>query len=324
MKKTVRKGGSRMLWGLIYVTAFVIVFTTSACLKLTGHPFHGAYRVAWSDEVGSLVADIPYGDGEANRFDLYLPADGTKDSYGMVIYLHAGGFTAGDKRDDADMLQWLCAKGYVAAGINYTLRTETNAASVLTQSLEIREAVPKVIEEAERQGYSINRLAMAGGSAGHALAMIYAYRDAGESPVPVALTFGAVGPSCFYQEDWGIYGLDQSDEACAGLFSIMAGVEITPDEISDGSYLEKVRPISAAMWVNRDSAPTVVAYGSCDRVQPYQASLRLKAALEENGVDYSFFELPHSGHGLQNDNSLFAAYMQAVEEYLNRYLPVEG
>lgn len=324
MKKTVRKGGSRMLWGLIYVTAFVIVFATSACLKLTGHPFHGAYRVAWSDEVGSLVADIPYGDGEANRFDLYLPADGTKDSYGMVIYLHAGGFTAGDKRDDADMLQWLCAKGYVAAGVNYTLRTETNAASVLTQSLEIREAVPKVIEEAERQGYSINRLAMAGGSAGHALAMIYAYRDAGESPVPVALTFGAVGPSCFYQEDWGIYGLDQSDEACAGLFSIMAGVEITPDEISDGSYLEKVRPISAAMWVNRDSAPTVVAYGSCDRIQPYQASLRLKAALEENGVDYSFFELPHSGHGLQNDNGLFAAYMQAVEEYLNRYLPVEG
>lgn len=324
MKKTVRKGGSRMLWGLIYVTAFVIVFATSTCLKLTGDPFHGAYRVAWSDEVGSLVADIPYGDGEANRFDLYLPADGTKDSYGMVIYLHAGGFTAGDKRDDADMLQWLCAKGYVAAGINYTLRTETNAASVLTQSLEIREAVPKVIEEAERQGYSINRLAMAGGSAGHALAMIYAYRDAGESPVPVALTFGAVGPSCFYQEDWGIYGLDQSDEACAGLFSIMAGVEITPDEISDGSYLEKVRPISAAMWVNRDSAPTVVAYGSCDRVQPYQASLRLKAALEENGVDYSFFELPHSGHGLQNDNGLFAAYMQAVEEYLNRYLPVEG
>lgn len=324
MKKSKKKGTHRMLWVLIYVMVFVIVFAASAYLKLTGDPFHGAYRVAWSDEVGSLVADIPYGDGEANRFDLYLPADGTKDSYGMVIYLHAGGFTAGDKRDDADMLKWLCAKGYVAAGINYTLRTETNAASVLTQSLEIREAVPKVIEEAERQGYSINRLALAGGSAGHALAMIYAYRDAGKSPVPVALTFGAVGPSCFYQEDWGIYGLDQSDEACAGLFSVMAGVEITPDEISDGSYLEKVRPISAAMWVNQDSTPTVVAYGSCDRVQPYQASLRLKAALEENGVDYSFFELPHSGHGLQNDNRLFTAYMQAVEEYLNRYLPVEG
>ncbi len=32
--------------------------------------------------------------------------------------------------------------------------------------------------------------------------MLYAYRDADESPVPVKMTFGAVGPSCFYVEDW--------------------------------------------------------------------------------------------------------------------------
>lgn len=318
-----KKGQHKMLWGFIYVITFIVVFALSAMIKMTADPTHGAYRADWNDTVGTLHADLAYGEGEANRFDLYVPADSTRDTYGLVVYLHAGGFTSGDKRDDAQMLQWLCSKGYVAAGINYTLRTDTNDASVLTQSNEIKAAVPQVIEAAGQLGYPIDKMTVAGGSAGHALAMIYAYRDAAEAPVPVVLTFGAVGPASFYQEDWGIYGLDQSDEACAGMFSVMAGVEITPEEIRDGSYLEKVKPISASMWVDENSAPSVVAYGTHDKVQPYLASLRLKTALEENGVDFRYFELPHSGHGLQNDSKISNQWMDTVVAYLDRYMPVE-
>lgn len=321
MKQRAKRGTHKVLWGFLYVTTFLVVFAVSAMIKMTSDPFHGAYKVDWSESVGTIHGDIPYGEGEANKFDLYVPADSTSENYGLVVYLHAGGFTSGDKRDDADMLKWLCSKGYVAAGINYTLRTDTNTASVLSQSNEIKEAVPKVIEAAEQLGYPIDKMTVAGGSAGHALAMIYAYRDAAEAPVPVVLTFGAVGPASFYQEDWGVYGLDQSDEACAGMFSVMAGVEITPEEIRDGSYLEKVKPISASMWVDENSAPTVVAYGTHDRVQPYLASLRLKTALEENGVDYKYFELPHSGHGLQNDNAVSKQWMDAIAQYLDRFMP---
>lgn len=317
-----KKGQHKMLWGFIYVITFIVVFALSAMIKMTADPTHGAYRADWNDTVGTLHADLAYGEGEANRFDLYVPADSTRDTYGLVVYLHAGGFTSGDKRDDAQMLQWLCSKGYVAAGINYTLRTDTNDASVLTQSNEIKAAIPQVIAAAEALGYPIDKMTLAGGSAGHALAMIYAYRDAAEAPVPVVLTFGAVGPASFYQEDWGIYGLDQSDEACAGMFSVMAGVEITPEEIRDGSYLEKVKPISASMWVDENSAPSVVAYGTHDKVQPYLASLRLKTALEENGVDFRYFELPHSGHSLQNDSKISNQWVDTVVEYLDRYMPV--
>ena len=82
--------------------------------------------------------------------------------------------------------------------------------------------MPIVIAEAEKLGYHIDEMAVSGGSTGHCLAMLYAYRDADASPVPVKMVFGAVGPSCFYPEDWGCYGLDQntaeSKEAAAGLF----------------------------------------------------------------------------------------------------------
>lgn len=321
MKQKEKRGTHKVLWGFIYVTTFIVVFVISAMVKMTYDPFHGAYKTTWGESVGTIHADIPYGEGEANRFDLYVPADNTRENYGLVVYLHAGGFTSGDKSDDAEMLKWICSKGYVATGINYTLRTDTNTASVLSQSNEIKEAVPKVIEASEQLEYAIDKMTIAGGSAGHALAMIYAYRDAAKAPVPVVLTFGAVGPASFYQEDWGIYGLDQNDDACAGMFSVMAGVEITPEEIQDGSYLEKVKPISASMWVDGNSAPSVIAYGTHDKVQPYLASLRLKTALEENSVDYRYFELSHSGHGLQNDTAISKQWMDAIVEYLDRYMP---
>lgn len=310
------------------ILVFIIFTIVGVISKFAIQPaWKKQYSVKWSDEIGTKITDVAYDSGDANKFDLYLPKDNSKENYGLVVYLHAGGFTSGDKADDESMLAWLTSKGYVAAGINYTLRTDDNDKSVLSQSNEIKESIPKVIEEAEKNGYHIDKLTMAGGSAGHCLAMIYAYRDANESPVPVVLTFGAVGPSSFFKEDWDNYGFDQETEeayeGAAGLFGIMGDVKITTDMIKDGSYQELLKPISAYAWINEDSVPTVVAYGKYDRVQPYKGSLRLKKALEDNNIDFKYFELSHSGHGLQNDDKISKQWMEAIEEYLDKYMPVE-
>ena len=310
------------------ILIFILTFILGIISKFAIQPsWKKEYSVKWSDELGTKISDVSYDSGEANKFDLYLPKDNKKENYGLVVYLHAGGFTSGDKKDDEDMLAWLTSKGYVAAGINYTLRTEDNDKSILSQSNEIKSAIPVVIEEAKKHGYNINKLTMAGGSAGHCLAMIYAYRDAKESPIPVVFTFGAVGPSSFFREDWDNYGLDKDTdeaiEAAAGLFSVMGGVEITTDMIKDGSYQELMKPVSAYAWIDENSVPTVVAYGKYDKVQPYKGSLRLKKALEDNDIDFKYFELSHSGHGLQNDDKVVKQWMEAIDEYLDKYMPVE-
>ena len=113
-------------WGLLYTAAFLAAFVGSALLKMNSDPTHGKYNTRWDETVGKAYTDLPYGEGAANKFDLYVPADKSQDAYGLVVYLHAGGFTGGDKAEDAEMLEWLCSKGYVAAGINYTLFTEEN------------------------------------------------------------------------------------------------------------------------------------------------------------------------------------------------------
>lgn len=322
MKKEKRDRIMTIWFGILI---FIISFLSGAASKLFIKPaWSKNYSVEWDESIGTMISDIAYGNGEKNTFDLYLPQNNTRENYGLVVYLHAGGFTSGDKVGDAKTLEWLCSKGYVAAGINYTLCSEEHPdANVYTQSMEIKEAVPFVVEAAKKAGYNIDKMTVAGGSAGHALAMIYAYRDGKEAPVPVVFTYGGVGPSSFYQEDWGIFGLDQDDEACAAMFSVMSGDTISPEEIRSGEYLEKVKPIAASEWVSNNPVPTVVAYGKYDKMQPFAVSVKLETALKENNVDYKYYVLPHSGHGLQNDDKISKQWMESIEEYLERYMPVK-
>ncbi|WP_068617866.1 alpha/beta hydrolase [Paenibacillus tuaregi] len=319
--KNKEKGRKRVLWGFIYVCVFVVAFAVSAIIKMTYNPLSGEMQVNWNDSVGRVYTDIAYGEKEKNKFDLYVPADHTKKTYGLVVYLHAGGFTSGDKSDDADMLKWLCSKGYVAAGINYTLRDNNNSkTSVYTMSQEIKNSIPVVKAEAEKLGYNLDRMAISGGSAGGTLALLYAYRDADTSPIPIKMVFEMVGPSSFYPEDWTTYGLDQSPEAAANLFSVMSGNTITTDMIGTPKYEEVIKDISPYMWIDKNAVPTLAAYGRYDKVCPFGTVKHLVNALEKNNVPHDYIEFPHSGHGLQNDTKLSAKYIEKINEYLERYM----
>ncbi|WP_418037507.1 alpha/beta hydrolase [Paenibacillus xylanilyticus] len=323
--KAEKKSKKTVKFVFLCVLAFFVSFAGSVVFKMTYEPASlKQYSVDWSEEIGTVHKNLSYGEEEAQKFDLYVPADNTKKSYGLVVYLHAGGFAGGDKADDAHMLEWLASKGYVAAGINYTLFSEENPdANIYTQSMEIKDSMPYVIEEAKKLGYTIDEMAVSGGSAGGTLALLYGYRDADTSPVPVHLVFEAVGPSSFYPEDWKSYGFDQNKEAAAYLFSTMSGKQITPDMFGTADYDKTMKDISALLWVNKNTVPTVMAYGAHDKFQPYDGSLRLNDALNQYNVPHEFTVLEHSGHGLQNDNKKYLEYMQNVETYLEKYMSVK-
>ncbi len=127
-----------------------------------------------------------------------------------------------------------------------------------------------VVAEAAKLGYPVNEMAIGGGSAGGCLALLYAYRDTAESPVPVRFVFEAVGPSSFYPEDWDNYGLDkpEAQAEAAGLFGVMTGAKLTPDMFGTPAYDAAVKDASALLWVTKDAVPTVMAYCTHDTMQP--------------------------------------------------------
>ena len=75
--------------------------------------------------------------------------------------------------------------------------------------------------------------------------------------------------------------------------------------------------------MDEDTVPTVMAYGSYDKMQSFEASIRLDQRLTECNVDHVYIVCEHSGHGLQNDSRKYAEYLQEVENYLDKYLPVK-
>ena len=153
------KKGRMIMWAFIYSGVFIAALIIGVVSKFVQPSWTKDFTAEWSDSVGTVYKDITYGEKDANKFDLYVPADNTKENYGLVVYLHAGGFTAGDKSGDEQILKWLCSKGYIAAGINYTLRDEAHPeASVYSQSMEIKESMPAVIAEAEKLGYHIDEM----------------------------------------------------------------------------------------------------------------------------------------------------------------------
>ncbi|MEE3393408.1 MAG: hypothetical protein VZR00_06095 [Lachnospiraceae bacterium] len=66
----------------------------------------------------------------------------------------------------------------------------------------------------------------------------------------------------------------------------------------------------------------VCAYGTRDVVVPIGASGYLKTEFEKYKIPLEYFELPHSGHILQNDDSIYIEYAEKVEEYLGKYMQV--
>ena len=111
MRKKNKKGGRHMfVW--LCISAFLISFIGSVIFKLTYvSPEMRQYSVNWSEDIGTVQKDFKYGEADANTFDLYLPKANAKKSYGLVVYLHAGGFTSGDRNDDAKMPKWQCSNG---------------------------------------------------------------------------------------------------------------------------------------------------------------------------------------------------------------------
>lgn len=89
MRNEKKKGRGIFVFGCILT--FAVSFGVGAISKTVIKPsWTKKYEVQWSDELGTLHKDISYGTGEANKFDLYLPKDSSKENYGLVVYLHVG------------------------------------------------------------------------------------------------------------------------------------------------------------------------------------------------------------------------------------------
>ena len=139
------------------ITGRIAGATTALMLVLASLFAHAA------DDI-SVRKDLEFANvnGKSLKLDLYL--SGATDAP-LVVFIHGGGWRAGSK--DNCPISWLTDHGYAVASISYRL---TDQAVFPAQLHDCKAAVRWLRAHAAEYGFSTERIAVAGSSAGGHLA----------------------------------------------------------------------------------------------------------------------------------------------------------
>ena len=277
-------------------------------------------KVKWDDSVGVIVKDLVYDENRPETgYDLYLPSEKTNDgTYALVLYVHGGGFTSGSKKDGELWCKYMTAKGYVSASIDYTLQgNQENPSNLHLMAQQVVQCVAAARDKCSQLGYELSEMAVTGGSAGGAIAALFAYGYAEESAVPLKFIFQQTGPMYFDPIWWGAANYDYAMQAM--FISNFSGQKVTEEMIQAGEHQAIIDAMSPAALVREDSVPMLCAYGPRDQMVPERLKYHLFEALEKYHVPYTFVEYPHSNHGLYDDPAAQREYLKQVDEFCRTY-----
>ena len=143
------------------------------------------------------LKNIQYGEsinikGESEKLflDIYLPNADTLNKRPLVVFVHGGGFTDGDKAKGYPLLfcGGLAKRGYVSSSINYRLgiekpKNDTSYFEAMYRGVQDAKASVRFFRKnADKYGIDTSQIYIMGGSAGSKIAMHLAYLDQNEVP----------------------------------------------------------------------------------------------------------------------------------------------
>ena len=300
----------RIIW---LTLLFIVVFFASALITihLTGSAPMRLLKVEW---YGNIYQDLPYENENGHCYDLYIPDDLQGTSQNLILYIHGGSFNSGAKEDGDAWCTFYASKGYITATLDYSLYGVHDNANLHTMSDQVIACVSAIQKQCEELGYSLQRMAVCGVSAGGTLAMNYAYKCADASAVPVAFVFQLAGPTEFTPADWGLLKQVNGWEDDAAFVRNMTG-----EDFFHADWIKAICEISPARQVNKNSVPTLLGYGLRDHVVPANQKDILLKALEYHQVPHDYVAFPNSNHGMYADLGRLQDFIELSMMYCELY-----
>ncbi|MCA9132317.1 MAG: alpha/beta hydrolase, partial [Planctomycetales bacterium] len=204
--------------------------------------------------------------------DLYRPDDQTV--YPLVLMIHGGAWSAGDKWQLQDHARELAQAGFVALSINYRLAPKHQ---LTAQVDDCRWALKWAAEQASTWQADPSRLSLWGYSAGGHLAALIATAPAPEAPPVRAVVAG--GAPCEFSF------LPPHSRALA---HVLGGTrQAIPHAYEQAAPLNHVSP---------DDCPFYFFHGSSDLLVPPSSSQKMYAKLRELNVETQYYTVDGRGH----------------------------
>lgn len=278
------------------VFAGFIVLLAPACSK----PLPG--NSGTNPATAASLLNIAYGTNDRQKMDIYLPAGRSADSTKMLLLIHGGGWTEGDKADFTSAVSALQLRfpAYAFANINYRL-VANGQNRFPTQEEDVKAAVAFLFSKRNDYHFS-DKWAFLGASAGAHLAMLQGYKYS--SPVKAQAVISFFGPA-------DLTSLYNSSPVAALLLFNVTGT--TP--VLNPAIYQQSGPIN---FITAQSAPTLLLQGGTDPIVPPVQSTLVRDKLQQLGVASQYVFYADKGHGWDGPELLDS--FDKITAFLTKYM----
>lgn len=253
-----------------------------------------------------VMLNVSYGTHPQEVYDLYLPAGRSSQSTKVIMLIHGGGWTSGDKSDMNFLVTQLQSTHpeYAIVNVNYVLANENHYAFP-HQFLDIKEVVEKLTNEKEILQIK-PEFGLAGTSAGAHLAMMF--DSMYDTQNQVKFVIDIVGPTNFYDPFYS------SNFPLGGILWNLVDQSAYP---VDTDYLYVLSPI---FHVGNNTAPTAMFYGTDDPLVPSTNAVDYQTKLNQQEIANTLRIYP-GGHGNDWSQANYAEAWMIFGQYIDTYLP---
>jgi len=286
---------------------FAALFVASSAVGAQDSPLAWAARLENDYGIVPNVTYLTASNWDA-KLDLYVRR--TPDvPRPTLIFIHGGGWVGGTKEGVTEIPSYL-EMGMNVVNVEYRLARVAPAPAAVE---DCRCALRWVIQHAKEYGIDVNRIVVAGESAGGHLAL-----TTGMLPASAGLDRQCPGPDNLKVAaivNW--YGISDVNELLDGpnmRWYAIAWLGSAPDR---EQVAKRVSPLT---YVRAGLPPVLTIHGDADPIVPYTQSVRLHKALNDVGVPNELMTVLGGKHGFECCNLVerTRAYTK-IREFLTRY-----
>ncbi|RYY38776.1 MAG: alpha/beta hydrolase [Chitinophagaceae bacterium] len=251
-----------------------------------------------------VLTNVAYGDDTAQRLDVYLPPNRGVQETPVMILVHGGGWTGGNKSEFTAYIEDFRTRmpQYAFINVNYRL---VNGSTVLLpeQQADIASVLRFVRSNAARYGVNGQKVVLLGASAGAHLALLQAYREPDPGIRAVVDFFGPTDLVAMAEKPW-------HPLVPLALQTVLGKTY--------GEDREAYRAASPLWHVKPGAPPTLILQGGADPVVHPAQSRALADRLEGAGVPHELELYPSARHGWQG--ATLQRSFDTVQRFLERHV----
>ena len=246
----------KIIFTLIFTLAgiYFAIATTDNNINVRVH-----YNIVFGEAINDRNISQPL------RMDIYLTDSLPKVKRPVAVFVHGGGFKAGDKQQDMyiRMCREFAEEGYVSLAVNYRLtRQEKVTLPVLNNAVDdVLSAIRWIRTHHDEYAIDTTKVIIIGDSAGGGIVVNTAYSDEGRQLIACCIDL------------WG-------------------GLPFSQNEPDINQYGQPVNynPIQS------DAPPTCIFHSDGDAVIPVSTSLNLADELKTKGITHEIHILDSPDH----------------------------